>query len=213
MLNLPPSFLASATTSPIVLPGKRRMRQQRDRHRGDQSDRREVLARIEAGVGVEGRVDRDRAGVAEEQRIAVRRAADERAGADDARAADAVVDDHLMAEQRRRASPRPRARARRRRRPADRAPPASRCGSDSPAPARRPRYAAAITAASAIIVEVFLRIASPLKNRPQNSTAGSRCESHMRRELRPRSGPGEHSATVRRARARPPAAPRAAARS
>ena len=77
---------------------ERRMRQQRDRHRGEQADRGEVLARIEAGIGVKARVDRDRAGVAEEQRVAVRRAADHRAGADEARAADAIVDDHLMAE-------------------------------------------------------------------------------------------------------------------
>ena len=75
-----------------------RMRQQRDRHRGEQADRGEVLARIESGVGVKARVDRDRTGVAEEQRVAVRRAADQRARADEARAADAIVDDHLMAE-------------------------------------------------------------------------------------------------------------------
>ena len=45
---------------------ERGMREQRDRHRGDQPDRREILARIEAGIGVEARIDRDRAGMAKE---------------------------------------------------------------------------------------------------------------------------------------------------
>jgi hypothetical protein len=74
------------------------MREQRHRHRGDQPDRREVLARIEAGIGVEARVDGNGSGVAEEQRVAVGRALDEGARADEAGAAGAVVDHDLLAE-------------------------------------------------------------------------------------------------------------------
>ena len=38
---------------------KRRMREQHHRHRGDQPDGGEILARIVAGIGIEARVDRD----------------------------------------------------------------------------------------------------------------------------------------------------------
>src|SRR5262249_39082952 len=77
---------------------ERGMREQRDRHRGDQPDRREVLARIEAGIGVEAGVDGDGSGVPEEQRVAVGRALDEGARADEAGAAGAIVDHDLLAE-------------------------------------------------------------------------------------------------------------------
>ena len=98
MLNLPPSFFASSTTSPMVLAGNDGCASSATGIEAISPIGGEVLARIEARVGVEARVDRDRAGVAEEQRVAVGRAADHRARADQARAADAIVDDHLMAE-------------------------------------------------------------------------------------------------------------------
>jgi hypothetical protein len=74
------------------------MRQQDHGHGRDQPDRREVLARIEAGIGVETRIDRDGSGMAEEQRVAVGRTLDEGAGADQAGAAGAVVDNDLLTE-------------------------------------------------------------------------------------------------------------------
>jgi hypothetical protein len=77
---------------------ERRVRQEGDRHRGDQADRREVLARIEIGVGVQARIDRDRAGMGEHQRVAVGRGPDHRTRADQAGAAGAIVDDHLLAD-------------------------------------------------------------------------------------------------------------------
>ena len=46
---------------------KRRMRDQRDRHRCDQPDAGEILARIVAGIGIERGIDRNRAGMAEQQ--------------------------------------------------------------------------------------------------------------------------------------------------
>ena len=77
---------------------KRRMGEQRHRHRGDQADRREILARVHAELGVEAGVDRERAGMAEQQRVAVGRGARDGARADGAAAAAAVVDDHLLVE-------------------------------------------------------------------------------------------------------------------
>jgi hypothetical protein len=63
--------LASAITSATVLGWKGRMREQRDRHRGDPPDRRKILARVHAELRVDARIDRDRAGMAEQQRVAV----------------------------------------------------------------------------------------------------------------------------------------------
>ena len=97
MLSLPPCCFASAITSVSVFAGKRRMREQRDRHRCDQPDRREILARVEAGIGIETGIDRQRAGMAEEQRMTVGRALDEGAGTDQAGAAGAIVDHDLLA--------------------------------------------------------------------------------------------------------------------
>ena len=74
------------------------MGEQGHRHRRDEADRREILARIHAELGVEARVDRQRPGVAEQQRVAVRRGARDRARADGAPAAAAVVDGHGLAE-------------------------------------------------------------------------------------------------------------------
>ena len=74
------------------------MRQQDNLHRRDQADRREVLAGIEAGIRIEVRVDRDRPGMAEKQRVPVGRTLDYGTRADQGRAARAIVDDDLLAE-------------------------------------------------------------------------------------------------------------------
>ena len=96
MLNLAPSFLRDRDHVADRLRRERGMREQRHWHRCDQPDRREVLARIEAGIGIEARIDGDRAGMAEEQGVAVRRALDEGPGADQAGAAGAVVHHDLL---------------------------------------------------------------------------------------------------------------------
>ena len=80
------------------LGGKRRMREQGHRHRRDQTDRREILARVDVELGVEARIDREGAGVAEQQRVAVWRGARGGAGADGSPAAAAIVDHHGLAE-------------------------------------------------------------------------------------------------------------------
>ena len=78
---------------------KRRIHHQRIRRVADQADRRKILARIVADVLVERRPDRERAGVAEHQRVAVGLAFGDRLGADGAAGAGAVVDHDLFAEQ------------------------------------------------------------------------------------------------------------------
>src|SRR4029079_5757228 len=65
---------------------------------GDPPDRGEVLARVIANVGIEVRPDRQSAGVAEPDGVAVGIGLRERAGADSAAGAGAVVDDDLLAE-------------------------------------------------------------------------------------------------------------------
>ena len=77
---------------------ERRIGQQHNRHGADQADRREVLARVEPGVNVEARIDRDRSGVTEQQRVAVRRRLRDDARADGSAAAGPVVDHDLLAE-------------------------------------------------------------------------------------------------------------------
>ena len=74
------------------------MGEQGDRHRRDEADRRKILARVHVEPGVEAGVDRKRAGVAQQQRVAVGCGARHRAGADRAAAAAAVVDRHGLAE-------------------------------------------------------------------------------------------------------------------
>ena len=74
------------------------MGDQRHRHRGDQPDGREVLARIVAGVNVKAGIDRHGAGVAEQQRIAVGRGTGDQPCAEGAAGARLVVDDHLLLE-------------------------------------------------------------------------------------------------------------------
>ncbi len=76
------------------------MRDQRDRQVGDHADRFEILFRIEAGLRIERRIDRDRAGVPEQQRVAVRRRGLDRAGAERAAGAAAIVDHELLLERR-----------------------------------------------------------------------------------------------------------------
>ena len=76
----------------------RRMHEQHQRQLRDQAERREVLARIEAGIDVERRVDADAASVPEHQRVAVGRRLDHRARADDAGAGAAVLNHHGLAE-------------------------------------------------------------------------------------------------------------------
>ena len=80
------------------LRGKRRMGEQGDRHRRDEADRRKILARVHAELGVKAWVDRQRPGVAEQQRVAVGCGACHRAGADCAAATAAVIDGHGLAE-------------------------------------------------------------------------------------------------------------------
>ena len=74
------------------------MRHQHDRCRGDEADRREVLARIVARTGVEAGIDRRRAGMRHGDRVAVRRGLGGDAHPEHARRAAAVVDDDLLAE-------------------------------------------------------------------------------------------------------------------
>ena len=64
----------------------------------DQADRGEILARIVTGVGVERRVDRERAGAAEDQRVAVRCTPRHGPRGDRAAGAAAVLDDDLLAQ-------------------------------------------------------------------------------------------------------------------
>ena len=65
-------------------------------HARDHRDRREVFQRVVAQLRIESRVHGERADVAEEQRVAVGRAARDELGADLARRAAAVVDDDLL---------------------------------------------------------------------------------------------------------------------
>src|SRR3954453_1939033 len=74
------------------------MHHQRVRRGGDPPDRGEVLARVIANVGIEIRPDRERAGIAETDGVAGGIGLCERAGADSAAGAGAVVDDDLLAE-------------------------------------------------------------------------------------------------------------------
>jgi hypothetical protein len=67
------------------------------RHRGDEADRREILGGI-SGIGIEARIDGDRAGAAQEQRVAVGCGFGDRARPDIAATAATIVDDHLLPE-------------------------------------------------------------------------------------------------------------------
>jgi hypothetical protein len=74
------------------------MGKQRDRHGSHKTDRREVLARVNAKLRVEAGVDRQRPGMAEQQGVAVRRSARDGACANRSAAAAAVVDGHRLTE-------------------------------------------------------------------------------------------------------------------
>ena len=78
--------------------GKRGMGEQGHRHRGDQTDRRKILARVHAELGVEAGVDRQRSGMAEQQRVAVGCRTRDGTRADRSAAAAAVVDGHRLVE-------------------------------------------------------------------------------------------------------------------
>ena len=78
---------------------ERGIHHQRVRRIADQADRREILARIVADALVERGPDRERAGVTQHQRVAVGLALGDRAGADSAAGAGAVVDHDLFTEQ------------------------------------------------------------------------------------------------------------------
>jgi hypothetical protein len=78
---------------------ERRMHHQRIRRIANHADRRKILARIVAGILVERGADRQRAGVAEQQRVTVGIALGDRLGADRAAGAGAIVDHDLLAEQ------------------------------------------------------------------------------------------------------------------
>jgi hypothetical protein len=97
-LSLAGFFLGERDHVLDVAGRKRRVRDQDHRHGGDQADGREILARVEAGIGEQRRIDRDRAGVGEHQRVAVGRGAGDRARAHEPAAAAAVVDHDLLAE-------------------------------------------------------------------------------------------------------------------
>ena len=74
------------------------MHHQRVRRVADHADRCEILARIVAGILVERGADRQRAGVAQQQRVAVGIALGDRLGADRAAGAGTVVDHDFLAE-------------------------------------------------------------------------------------------------------------------
>jgi hypothetical protein len=74
------------------------MHHQRIRRVADHTDRRKILARVIAGILVERGADRERAGIAKQQRVAVWRALGDRACAHRAAGAAAIVDHDLLAE-------------------------------------------------------------------------------------------------------------------
>ena len=75
-----------------------RIDQHDQRAGGDQADRREILARVVADIGVERRIDRERAGAAEAERVAVGRGFRDLARRDRAARPALVLDHDLLAE-------------------------------------------------------------------------------------------------------------------
>ena len=94
---MPGSFLAIAITSAIVLAGNDGCASSATGIEATSPIGAKSLRGSIAGMGVEARIDRDRAGVAEQQRVAVGRGLGDRAGADGAAGAGPVVDDELLA--------------------------------------------------------------------------------------------------------------------
>src|SRR5262245_14282294 len=77
---------------------QRRMHANDERAGGDEADRREIPARIVADIVVERRIDRERAGAAEPECVAVGRCLGDLTGGDAAARAAAILDDDLLAE-------------------------------------------------------------------------------------------------------------------
>jgi hypothetical protein len=75
------------------------MHHQRIRRVADHADRCEILARVVARILVQRGTDRERAGVAQQQRVTIGIAFRDRFGADGAAGAGTVVDHDLLAEQ------------------------------------------------------------------------------------------------------------------
>jgi hypothetical protein len=75
-----------------------RVHQHDQRARGDQPDRREIPSRVVADILIERRIDRERAGAAETERIAVGRGFRDLARRDRAAGAALVLDHDLLAE-------------------------------------------------------------------------------------------------------------------
>jgi hypothetical protein len=74
------------------------MHHQRVGRGSDAADRLEILARVVADIAVEGRSDRERAGIAQQDGVTVGRALRHRAASDGAAGAAAVVDDDRLLE-------------------------------------------------------------------------------------------------------------------
>jgi hypothetical protein len=79
---------------------QRRIDEHDERARRDEADRRKILARVVADIGIEGRIDGERSGATEAERIAVGRRARHLPGRDRAAGAAAVLDHDLLAERR-----------------------------------------------------------------------------------------------------------------
>src|SRR5450631_4190865 len=75
-----------------VVRGQRRVDQNDERAGGDEPDRREVLARVVADVWIKRRIDGERSGAAEPERVAVGRGLGDLAGAERAAGAAVVFD-------------------------------------------------------------------------------------------------------------------------
>src|SRR5665213_2004248 len=80
-----------------IMCGQRRIHQNDEWTGGDQSDRREILARVVADVGVKRQVNRKRAGAAEAERVAVGRGLGDLARAERTAGATMILDDDLLA--------------------------------------------------------------------------------------------------------------------
>ena len=78
--------------------GQRGVHHQHARQRADQADGGEILARVVARIGIEARIDRERAGIGQQNCVSVGGAARHRAGRDGAAGAAAIVHHDLLAE-------------------------------------------------------------------------------------------------------------------
>src|SRR5665213_4469860 len=78
-----------------IMRGQRRVHQNDEWTGSDQSDWREILARVVADIGVKRRVNRKRAGAAEAKRVAVGRGLGDLARAERAAGATMILDDDL----------------------------------------------------------------------------------------------------------------------